>query len=361
MTVNRPRSIRLFAWAFGAIAFVLVLSAPAAASCSSPRAINGTPGDDVLTGTARGERMSGRGGDDVIRGLGGGDLLCGGPGHDQIYGDEGSDFLIGGLDNDVLDGGTGRDHFRPLLGDDVLSGGDGFDSAVFSGADSALSIDLVAGTVSGQGEDTISGVEEVWGSNWGDTIVGDANNNIIWTGEGPDVVDAGDGNDRIYEQVGFWENQLAGGPGNDLIESGAWGDDMLDGGTGDDRLMSSEGDDRLLGGDGNDRLADIEGDNNAIDGGSGTDLLYFPYGGFRLIVDLAAGGFDSGRATGTLLGVESVRGTRGNDRLLGDDADNVLRGAGGDDHLDGRGGNDQLDGGRGTDSCLSGERVVGCE
>lgn len=87
-------------------------------SCGSARAtIVGTPGDDLLTGTADRDVIAGRAGNDTVDGGGGGDLICGGDGDDR---------LDGGPDRDVVLGGSGND---TLIGDrfDVLLGGDGVD------------------------------------------------------------------------------------------------------------------------------------------------------------------------------------------------------------------------------------------
>jgi hypothetical protein len=72
----------------------------------------GTPGDDVIVGSDRGQ---------YIIGLGGNDWICGGGGDDKIWGDYtrntgdppspigGNDHLNGGYGNDILEGGAGTD------------------------------------------------------------------------------------------------------------------------------------------------------------------------------------------------------------------------------------------------------------
>ncbi|HZL96005.1 MAG TPA: calcium-binding protein, partial [Vicinamibacterales bacterium] len=102
--------------------------------------LKGTKSDDVLTGTARNDRISGGKGDDELFGLAGNDLLLGGKGDDSLLGGAGNDVLYGdgpgqdkfwfwgkclwwipqSDDDDVLDGGAGNDTVFAGRGDDVL-------------------------------------------------------------------------------------------------------------------------------------------------------------------------------------------------------------------------------------------------
>lgn len=83
----------------------IVTAPPATNGCT----IQGTPGDDILTGTSAGEVICGLGGDDTITGGGGADLL---------KGNGGKDFLDGVRGNDVLKGGyVGKDTCRADRGD----------------------------------------------------------------------------------------------------------------------------------------------------------------------------------------------------------------------------------------------------
>jgi len=73
----------------------------------------GTPGDDVLRGTARADVIVALGGDDKVKAGKGPDLVCGGDGDDKLAGDAGGDKLLGGGGDDRLIGGPGKDR---LLG-----------------------------------------------------------------------------------------------------------------------------------------------------------------------------------------------------------------------------------------------------
>ena len=98
--------------------------------------LNGTDGDDGLTGRDTADIINGGAGHDSLRGYGGNDVLNGGTGNDSLsggYGDdvlngeEGNDTLEGGTGHDTLDGGTGNDSLNGDNGDDTLNGGAGND------------------------------------------------------------------------------------------------------------------------------------------------------------------------------------------------------------------------------------------
>jgi len=80
----------------------------------------GTAGNDMLTGSARGNTIAGFKGNDTISGGGGDDNLRGDAGDDRLNGGDGSDKLIGGAGRDVLNGGAGRDKLYGGAGVDVF-------------------------------------------------------------------------------------------------------------------------------------------------------------------------------------------------------------------------------------------------
>ena len=141
--------------------------------------LTGTSGNDTLTGTTA---------NDTIYGAAGDDLLYGGLGNGSIYGGDGNDTLAGGLGNDRLDGGIGTD------------------LADYSASLSGVTVDLATGAGSGGDAvgDTLTGIENILGSGFADSLTGDA-----------------------------IANTLTGGAGNDTLTGGA-GSDLLDGGTGTD-------------------------------------------------------------------------------------------------------------------------------
>ncbi len=79
-----------------------------------------------------------------------------------------ADTIIGFDTDDILDGGEGADTLQGGKGDDALVGGDGRDVAVFSGARSDYTIDVLADRTvvvdlraDGDGRDTLFGVEDL--------------------------------------------------------------------------------------------------------------------------------------------------------------------------------------------------------
>ena len=79
-------------------------------------------------------------------------------------------------------------------------------------------LDLAAGTARGAGEDTLAGVEDVLGSQYGDRLTGNSGVNWIWGQGGADVISGAGGPDVLF-----------GEKGNDVVNGGA-GPDKLNGG-----------------------------------------------------------------------------------------------------------------------------------
>lgn len=97
----------------------------------------GGAGNDILTGSGAEDVLDGGPGDDVLMGRGGNDHLDGG---------QGADSLTGGSGNDTMVGGEGDDQFvwAPGDGSDVIEGQQGFDTLIFTGANVAENIALLA-------------------------------------------------------------------------------------------------------------------------------------------------------------------------------------------------------------------------
>lgn len=212
--------------------------------------INGTDGNDVITSqmTVPGQPKASSA-DDVISGGLGNDRLDGAGGADSLYGGDGDDYLTGGRGADLLDGGAGDDYLIGGDANDTLIGGEGIDTASYQTANFAVSVSLLIqpdfGVNGGQktvgaGFDTLSGIENLVGSIFRDTLYGSSVANEIFGGTGHDLI-SGDGGD----------DGLGGGDGDDVINGGD-GDDTLSGGDGDDVLSGGLGRDVLIGGEGYD-------------------------------------------------------------------------------------------------------------
>ena len=166
----------------------------------------------------------------VSQGTDGDDTVVGTIGDDILLGGAGNDIIISGSGNDALDGGDGDDILSGGSGADRLNGGSGTDAVDYSSS-SAVYVDLEKGTGAGGDADgdTLSNIEQVQGSAYGDTITGDGNDNVLWGVNGDDNLFGNSGNDTLY-----------GGDGNDALAGDA-GTDYLAGGAGNDAYIFHQG------------------------------------------------------------------------------------------------------------------------
>lgn len=175
---------------------------------------------------------------------------------ETLTGDAMRNFLHGGGGPDILAGGAGAD---------VLQGGFGNDTASYRGSLRPVIVDLARGegmagdAADRYGPEILLSIENVWGSDHGDIIIGNAGLNTLAGYSGADTIHAGEGADVLYG--GFDSDRLHGGGGNDTLTGGA-GDDSLYGGDGADVLtLTGGGGDTLWGDAGNDTFEiDAPGD-----------------------------------------------------------------------------------------------------
>jgi len=319
----------------------------------------GSAYDDVLSGSDGVNTLLGLGGNDNVIGNGGDDTINGGDGNDTLRGDQGNNLGVAG--DDTLYGDNGNDFLNGGFGNDYLDGGNGYDRATyFTGATTGVHVDLnlqgVAQDTGSQGLDTLVNIENVSGTNYADTLIGDSGDNWLWgsgsylpngtpSGANNDTIDGGAGNDLL--SVGAGDHSLTGGSGIDTVAytengspevgiavsldlqgaaqatgAGSWtlnGIENLSGGLNDDSL-TGDGNDNVLAGDtGNDNLS----------GGAGSDTLY---GDGRIGIDYAGGPGSSGP-------IATFADVNGLDPTLVD-GDDVLEGGEGSDQLYGGGGSD---------------------
>jgi Ca2+-binding RTX toxin-like protein len=159
------------------------------AATSGGYTIDGGSGNDTITG--------GAGNDHLYGGLGN-DLLNGGSGNDAIDGGDGNDILLGGLGNDTLTGGLGNDTLTGGAGNDVLNGGAGIDWANYDTATAGVTVNLsilASQDTVGAGLDTLTGIENLLGSSFNDTLTGDSAANVLNGGNGADLLIGGQGKD----------------------------------------------------------------------------------------------------------------------------------------------------------------------
>lgn len=140
-----------------------------------------TSGGNLIEGNSSANTLSGTNGNDIINGYGG---------NDNISGNAGDDVIDGGAGNDVLNGGT-----NTALGDTVT----------YASSTGAVTVTLAStrsqSTGSG-GADSLSGFENLTGSDFDDRLTGNSGANVITGGKGNDVVTGGGGVDQINGGAG---------------------------------------------------------------------------------------------------------------------------------------------------------------
>ena len=153
--------------------------------------VGGDITNESINGTGFADTIGGLGGNDTLNGLGGGDYLDGGSGNDVINAGDGDDTLVGGSGDDALNGGLGWD-----IAD---YGGPGTQLAPGTGVTVNLALGLASG---GAGSDTLSGIEEIRGSEGNDVLTGDGAANVLRGRGGVDILNGGGGDDALYAGAG---------------------------------------------------------------------------------------------------------------------------------------------------------------
>ncbi|MEE1654904.1 calcium-binding protein [Microvirga sp. CF3062] len=330
---------------------------------NSIEGLAGSQFNDTLTGDGANNKLYGRSGNDTLYGL---------DGHDTLYGDDGDDVLQGGMGMDRMEGGAG------------------IDAVAYT---TAVTVDL-SGNAQSTGEaggDSFYSIENIYGSNYADKLIGNAVNNTFYGGWGEDTLSGMGGND--YLLAGDSNDVLEGGAGADTLDGGngydfvaytsgvtvnlsaSWyntgeaaGDvfvsiegiygsnyadkligDGVDntfyGGWGEDELVGKAGNDRLLAGDSNDVLEGGLGA-DTMDGGNGYDIASYLNATAHVRVSLANSAINTGDAAGDVYGsIEALNGSQFSDVLIGDAGNNNLYGQSGNDELIGGAGADFLSGG----------------
>lgn len=375
-------------------------------------ALTGSSFNDNLIGDDESNELSAGAGDDTLSGLDGFDQLYGGAGNDTISGGIGADLLLGESGNDLLYGNAGDDSLSGGDGNDALVGGDGADQlaggeglrdrAQYHDATSGLRADLLqSSTNTGfAAGDIYSDIEDLYGSVYADSLLGDNGANIVWGADGNDTLYGRGGADTLYGGDG--NDALVGGLDADWLDGGAGdrdrayygnataglradlqqpstntgfaagdsyvgiedlygsnhgdsllgdaGDNVIWGVTGNDALYGRAGEDSLYGGDGDDTLGGGDGA-DWIDGGAGSrDRVQYQDATAGLRADLGTASTNTGFAAGDIyVDVEDLYGSAYGDSLLGDAGTNMIWGGTGDDILYGRTGADTLYGGDDND------------
>ncbi len=380
----------------------------------------GSKFNDVLTGDAGANVISGGAGVDLVVGGAGADSLNGGAdidtvtyvastagvtvnlglgtglggdaegdalsGFENLIGSNFADILFGDAGKNTISGGTGNDHLYGTGGGDTFDGGAGLDWIDYRNSTAAVTVNLATGVGSGgfaQG-DTYINIEDIRGSKFGDTLIGNDTANVIYAGAGTDIISGGGGNDMIYSGGGY--DIINGGAGTDTLSYvnswasvvaslatgvGAYGeasrdtitgienlvgskfDDTLTGDAGVNRLTGGAGADALNGGAGDDTLIGGKG-GDTLNGGDGQDTANYAAALDAVTLNMATGGTGGDAAGDSFVSIEQIVGSAFNDVITGNAGDNRFDGGAGNDTIDGAGGIDYLYGNLGNDLLTGG-------
>lgn len=328
----------------------------------------GGQGNDIINGGLGDDRIYGGDNDDQITDPSGNNIISGGNGNDTItltvsgnqvvYGDDGIDTLTTAGGSDKLSGGAGNDTLSSGAGDDTVNGGDGddliygnagtdtieggsgIDTITYASSASWINISLKtqSGSAGDAQGDKVSGVENVIGSAFNDTIEGSVGNNILTGGAGTDTLSFANIGAGILFDLSLTSAQNTINAGTDTVS----GFENVTGSAFADTLIGDANANILIGGDGNDVLDGGAG-NDTLNGGLGDDTASYRNASSAVTVSLAVSSAQNtgGAGTDTLSGMQNLIGSAFNDTLTGDSSGNIIEGGLG---------NDVLNGGAGTDT-----------
>jgi Ca2+-binding RTX toxin-like protein len=405
--------------------------------------INGNGGNDTLNGGEGNDTIDGGADEDVLNGGAGNDSLFGGNNDDDtLIGGTGADILNGGTGsvyrdyasyagaasgltinlrdttlntgeaagdqfidiegfigtnfNDLIVGNGQKSFFETGAGNDTviggsgyefMDGGDGIDTVSYQFAQAGVSVSLSAhgGGRNDSLNDQWYNFENVIGSDYDDTLGGDAGANHIYGGRGKDLLLGSDGNDTLDARSDLREaDEIQSGEGSDLIYVDNAKDyvrehsyyagidtvitsvsfDIEDNAV--EVLQAADGYDpiNLTGGKYTTTLIGNEGSNvlsskgrgSVMQGGGGNDVYYVDNAN-DVIVD--TGGVDVVYASTSFTlaanaGIDTVYAVGDVPILNGNALDNVLLGTSGKNTLNGGAGNDKIYGKAGKDSLTGG-------
>ena len=302
-----------------------------------------------------------------LHGEAGADRLWGGYLPDQIYGGSENDFLYGGAGEDLLDGGAGNDLLDAGTGDDII-----YDKSGTNVIKAGTGDDTVHLRWEGEGAGTVNSVYLGSGDDWVyacgqiEKVDGEAGEDTVSYAYSPSSVSVslqkGTGSGGWAAGDRYWSiEDVTGSKFNDTLIGNAVSN-TIKGGNGDDKISGGAGPDLLDGGTGIDTLSYA----GAVFRGSSI----YPIG---VSVNLQNGAAIGSDAEGDVIrNFENVTGTTESDEIWGNSKANVLRGGGGNDRLHGGDGNDTLygagadrsygngavfDGGAGNDSLIGGNEM----
>ena len=335
--------------------------------------INDAAGDiyisiENLRGSAFGDLLVGTDSDNVIEGGGGADIMIGGLGSDTASYEHAASGVIanltdnssatigdaagdayGGIENlrgsafgdllvgfDDTNGTDGANVIEGGGGADIMIGGLGIDTLSYEHAGAPVVVNLLTNVLNtGDADgDRYGGFENIRGSRFDDTLIGDTGDNALEGGAGGDHLYGGGGNDTAS-----YEHASAPVAANLTNSSFNIGDAAGDVYNNIQNLRGSAFDDILNGND-NDNILEGGAGADALLGGGGTDTASYEHSR-SVFVYLDGSNPGGGDAAGdTYNNIENVIGSSFGDFIVGDARDNVIEGGGGADSMYGGGGID---------------------
>jgi Ca2+-binding RTX toxin-like protein len=236
----------------------------------------------------------------------------------------------------------------PGVGNNVLTADAGVDtlSYAYMGA-AALNAGVTANLATGQasgtsGIDTFTGFENLTGSNFNDSITGDAGANILDGGLGVDTMVGGDGNDTyLIRNGGDIASETSADGGASDIALVYYGGYTLTANVENGRIMAYTA--ANINGNGLNNLLIAGINNNVINGAAGNDTASYLFATAAVNASLATGLASGGSGSDSFTSIENLTGSNFNDTLAGDGTANLLTGGTGADTLTGGAGADIFD------------------
>lgn len=237
------------------------------------------------TGNAGHNSLLGNASNNTLSGLAGNDTLNGGSGTDTLNGGDGNDLYIVDTNTDVITDTSGVDTVQSTVsfslatrttienltligtgamnatgntldnviganvGNSIINGASGNDTVSYVSATAGVTVAVngASQATGGSGTDTLSNIENLSGSQYGDSLTGDGNANILRGDDGHDILIGGAGSDQLYGDAGndrladsIGDDTLSGGAGNDTyVVAGSTGSILIEDSTGIDTLDAS--------------------------------------------------------------------------------------------------------------------------
>jgi Ca2+-binding RTX toxin-like protein len=240
--------------------------------------------------------------------------------NDYLWGDGSVNVLKGGDGDDFLDGDHGDDVLEGGSGADYLFGSIGSDTSSYEGSNAGVFINLMTAEAFGGHAtgDRFNSIENLRGSRFADELKGDAGDNRIeglagddWivATKGADIYDGGEGLDTVDYSSGFSSGNATY---QVWVEGGYWEWDWW-----------------------------IQQDVWVQTGEGHYEIQTGYRNGLEVVGGVANWRSDDGTGgTHSLIGVEHVVGTSGDDYIAMSESDDYIRGGKGNDTLSGGGGGD---------------------